>query len=147
MLLSVFPKSMCEWEWRCQVSVGVLTETSMGVTVLINVRAATRLGVKRTRKAEQGNGEGERHSMTINICHHQNLVSLTLQPPPWRRWWKGSAAIREGAASVPALETWSWNTASLSGAKSMEGHHRVTLTSRAQRSNVSHLSWPWVQVF
>lgn len=64
-----------------------------------------------------------------------------------RRWRRGSATVGEGAAPVLALETWGWNTASLSGAKSMEGHCRVTLTSRAQRSNVSHLSWPRVQVF
>lgn len=31
--------------------------------------------------------------------------------------------------------------------KSMEGQRRVSLTSRPQRSNMSHLSWPLVQVF
>lgn len=31
--------------------------------------------------------------------------------------------------------------------KSMKGQHWVRLTSRPQRSNMSHLSWPLVQVF
>lgn len=52
-----------------------------GVTVLINVGAAAKLGVKRNQKGERGDGEVERCSMAINICRHQYLASLALQPP------------------------------------------------------------------
>lgn len=85
----------------------MLAETWIkGVTALINVGSAAGLGVKRNCRGEQGDGEVERHSVVINICHHQNMVSLALQPPQWRRWRRGSVLIKEGAAPAPALETW-----------------------------------------
>lgn len=144
MLLHVVPKSMHLWEWRPWLSPGVLT-----IALIKGMNSADKCGcccqaaAKKNQKQEQ-DGEVERCSMAINTRHHQNMVLLTLQPLWWRR---DSMVAGEGAAPAPAVETWGWNTASLSGAESMEGHRRVTLTSRAQRSNVSHLSWPRVQVF
>ena len=46
---------------------------------------------------------GRKTSMAINICHHQNLALLALQPPQqWRGW---SEATGEGAAPAAVLET------------------------------------------
>lgn len=75
------------------------------VTVLINVGAAAMVGVKRNQEREQGDGKVERHSKAINICHHQNLASLTLQPLWWRRWRIGSMVTGEGAAPMLVMET------------------------------------------
>lgn len=145
MLLHVVPKSTQLWECRPWLSPGVLTKALIkGVNSADKCGCCCQAGVKRNQKQEQQDGEVERCSTAINIRHHQNVALLTLQPLWWRR---NSVVAGEGAAPAPAVETQGWNTASLSGAESMEGHRRVTLTSRAQRSNVSHLSWPRVQVF
>jgi len=49
------------WEWRHQLSPAALAQTPIkGMTALIDVGAAARLGVKRNQREEQGDGEVER---------------------------------------------------------------------------------------
>lgn len=57
-------------------------------------------GEEESEEGEQGDGEVERHSVAINICRHQNLALLALQPPQWRRW-RREGLRRSGRGLLP----------------------------------------------
>lgn len=85
-------------------ALGSSQKTSIkGVTVLINVGADAKLGVKRNQKGEWGDGEVERCSMAINICRHQYLALLALQPP---QWGDGGEGLRRSGRGLLPCRRW-----------------------------------------
>lgn len=78
---------------------------------------------------------------TLNQCDVWKPTSMATQPSCPDGLWE--CFLRREDAHWGTQENWEAEMQ----AESMEGQHWVTPTHRPQRSNMSHLSWPLVQVF